>query len=359
MAKSSEPGMYSLPFEIQRMYHHLMNSKEEFSKRLTPAENRWLGTLYEQLTAAWNRNHIDELKKALEQSYQELRRIQSELGKNSEEVEKSIEEELKRDLQQRSKDLKQKRRYYEKLSTNLKSDVQTWKVDIKQRELNLNQRRAKYEASKSERSSAQKTLQQMRDTLNVLSSRYERISTANSKKADDYSARMQALRSANDKELNPRIDGLLQRRRSLQEKKEAFQRGLRNKSWPDLPSIADMSEKERLASENLKRAQEWNRKVLEEERNRLSESLKKDEHDLLEKAWSKWIDQQPNLSPESKRYLTLEGRSLGMMKIKRNISGLKEHAGALRRALTKAGINHDEFLTQYDAHCASEQMPAP
>jgi chromosome segregation ATPase len=271
---------------------------------------------------------------------------------------------LKLDLQLRSKDLKQRKKQSERLSTNLTNDVQTWKDDIEQRELNLKQRRAKFEALKSERGDVQKKLGQMHNTLSVLSSRFERISTANSKKAGDYNVNMQTLRSASDKELNPRKDALQQskaalheRKRVLRERKEGFQRGLKNKNWPELPSTSDLSEKLRLASENLNRAREGNKKVLESDEQRLSESLKKDEHDLLEKAWSKWIEQQPSLSPESKRYLTLEGRSLGMMKIKRNKSGLKEHDGALRRALTKAGINPEEFLAQYDVHCASEHLP--
>lgn len=326
MAKNTEPNTYDLPFEIQRMYHHLMNSREDFSKRLTPAESRWLATLYEQLTAAWNRNNIDGLKNALELSYQELRRIQSELAKSSAEVEKIIEVELKRALQKRSHDLKQKKRQYERRLTDLKKDVQTWKDDIKQRELILKQRRTNYEASRSLRTKAQENLSQMRERLSVLSSRRKRISTANSKRADDYT-----------------------------EKKQALVRGLKNKSWPHLPSMADLSERERIASENLKREQEGNKKVLEQDKKRLSESLKQSEHDLLEQAWTRWVNQQQTLSEESKRYLTSEGRLLGLKKLKLNEKGLKEQEGAFYRVITKAGIDPDRFLEQYDAHFSSDR----
>lgn len=359
MEKSSNPGMFSLPFEIQRRYHHLMNSKEEFSKRLTNAEKWKLATLYEQLNAVWNRMLLDEPRKHLEQRSRELRRMQCELETNSEEFEKNCVEELKINLQRKSEALKQMRQNCTEISKKLASDVQTWKVDIEQNELCLKELRVKYDI-------AQTKLQHMRHKLSILSMRNERVSSANLKRADDYIANMKAQKLANDSVLNPRKDGLKQRNRALQEKKRAlcvkkenFLLGLSNKNWPHLPSIAELLEKQRLASEKLCRVQAENKKVLTNAEKRLSESLKKDEHNLLEKAWSKLIDQQPRLNPESKQYLTSEGRLLGMKKIRQNGSDLKKHGEALRHALTKAGINPEDFLAQFEAHCATECVASP
>jgi hypothetical protein len=61
------------------------------------------------------------------------------------------------------------------------------------------------------------------------------------------------------------------------------------------------------------------------------------------------------LSEESKRYLTSEGRLLGLKKLKLNENGLKEQDEALHRVITKAGIDPRRFLDQYDAHQLSMQ----
>ncbi|MBF4986461.1 hypothetical protein FNJ87_19840, partial [Nonlabens mediterrranea] len=63
--------------EIQRRYHQLMNSRENFSKNLSIAENRKLASLYGQLQDSYEQNLTEELKDTLDQKYQELRNQQA------------------------------------------------------------------------------------------------------------------------------------------------------------------------------------------------------------------------------------------------------------------------------------------
>lgn len=136
-------------------------------------------------------------------------------------------------------------------------------------------------------------------------------------------------------------------------------------AWAEKQELAGLAEYRRLVRQREARIGELeaSARVEQESLGGRRESLEREFEERRTRLAGEGLEQvdRPATQFESgiKAILDLGGEVLGMMKIKRNISGLKEHAGALHRALTKAGINHDEFLTQYDAHCASEHMPVP
>src|SRR4051812_7988696 len=96
--------MYQFPLQIQREYHHLMKTKESFSKNLSRAEHLKLVTLYAQLVDVWNQNHTEKLSKELDLKFQELREIQKELESDcknfKQTIEKSFQEDLRREENQ-------------------------------------------------------------------------------------------------------------------------------------------------------------------------------------------------------------------------------------------------------------------
>ena len=324
------------------MYHHLMNSKDEFLTSLSPAASRSLTTSYELLEDAWNRNNTEALKKTLDQRYQELRRIQSELRSNFDEFSKSIEQELKASLRKKSERLKTERENFEEKRTNSNELFETWKVDITKEEQNLIALQERYATISLMRTEAEQ-LQQVnsvkrRSTLSVLSKRLEQTL---SKLGETQKLNAQALSS--------REELLATWRQDLQRKRQAFLDGLKNKSVPGLPTMQGLSVKKKQASANLKRAQETSKRALEVERKSLEESLHDFENKSLEQLWNEQLAQVPDMPDDLRKFLREEPISLRLLKLKRIEKERMEHLKTLTRVLTKRGIDLDDFLAQYEA----------
>lgn len=107
---------FQFPIQIQKEYHQLMMTKENFLKNLTSAEQRKLATLYEQLEDVWILNNSELLQENLNQKYLELRGIQ-----------KSIENLSKNNLLETKNELN----YFE---MNLEKDL-ILHIEIKEKEL--------------------------------------------------------------------------------------------------------------------------------------------------------------------------------------------------------------------------------
>lgn len=129
----------------------MMRSKETFLKKRTPAESRVLETLYEALSAAWNRNSTEALRSDLEQTYHELRSIQGELRSNFKGYESAVEEELKDSMERRWKSLWVKKGKLASSSSHLKEGVKTWKADIERREKSLKSLKESFEIISNKR----------------------------------------------------------------------------------------------------------------------------------------------------------------------------------------------------------------
>jgi hypothetical protein len=135
-----ELNTYELPHQIQREFHQLMNSKENFKKNLSHAEQQKLETLYAQLKDVWNQSLIETLKASLEEKYQELRQMQKLIEQDWTEYERIVETELKEDIKQKSTRLNQESGRLQQTQNNLNRDIQIWKNDIIIRDTKLRAR---------------------------------------------------------------------------------------------------------------------------------------------------------------------------------------------------------------------------
>ena len=147
--KKQNSTIYEFPLEMQREFHLLMNSKENFLKNLPNAEQVKLKTLYEQLENVWGVNRTQTLSKNLEKKYSELREIQKQIESDLEEFKMIYKEKLIDNLNLRAKELEQKTTELKTITAQkeqkLKESTAIWKKDIIERNDNLSKKKVELE----------------------------------------------------------------------------------------------------------------------------------------------------------------------------------------------------------------------
>lgn len=342
MQKNMGHHTYDLPIEVQRMYHQLMNSKSNFLKRLTHAENQSLTTSYERLIDTWNRNHIGALRSALEQTSLELRRMQTELASNFEEFRKGTREQLKADLLKRSKSLKVQSRSFDKSSKSLNDAVQTWKHDILQRETNLRMLRARFtRISKGQNEilqSAEKKLKSNQTRSGLLTKEYEQALMS-----------LNALKTENLEKRQQKINDLSKRVANLKLRKVDFLNGLENRTETGEPNRTDLFARKKEASESLSVIRLKNQEALSTERSNLEQNLRNYEEELLRQLQIDLLKEDQNLPKELRQFFLTESTSL----VSRKLNVIEKERKALSKILDreslKRGIDRADLVKQFDA----------
>lgn len=136
---------YQFPRHLERQYHLLMKSKENFLKKLIPAEQRKLETSYSLLKNAWDQNHTEQLKNFLDEKYQELREIQKQNENGQVEYKKELTYKWNLNLEEKWTDLEMKKIQLQLKKKTFENTVKIWKTDIIKKEKNWSEKRQRLE----------------------------------------------------------------------------------------------------------------------------------------------------------------------------------------------------------------------
>jgi hypothetical protein len=355
MPRNTPQSTYALPSRIQEEYQDLMRSKEIFLKKRTPAESRVLETLYDALSAAWNRNLIEALRSDLERTYRELREIQGELRSNFNGYEKGVEVELKRSIEKRSNDLGRRKSELASGLSHLKGDVKTWKADIERREKSLKSLKEGFEIISNRRNeiltAADLNLKSKQEALTETLKRHAELSKSTSEEDSKLQQLLSEARLKTQQGLQPKRDSLTKKRNDLNakrsfltRKKQDYRNGLKSKTWNGSPSFNELSARKSIALKNLNEHRERNRIALDAERTSYEQSLRTYERESLDQLWTELVREVASLPKDLRSFCLSEHRSLVSQRFK---SIDKEYAAESKifdRELMKHGFKKDEFL---------------
>jgi len=351
------PSTYLFPTSLQKEFHQLMKSKENFLKNLPDVERHKLTTLYARLQDVWNQNNIEQLQETLNLKYQELREIQKqienltiikerttnfisktyaetyekELIQNTEREEKILKKDsdflkskkknffntmnngtkktnqiliiLERELDEQS------RKNIEAEENQLKKDVEIWKSDIIEKQLRLKE----YENQVKELS---ETFTNKSQILEEILTEQENESTILSQKKTDWMIKSQILN-----------DLKMQREMVSLENKKA----------------------EKILKTNLENLELTLRKELKEKESH----LKKDIAIFINKS-KKQLKQEylkeMNIPEDLKTYLLTWETSTISSPLKRITEDTKKRGNALRQRLTYIGMTEQHFFELMDKY---------
>ena len=208
MKSKQIPNMYQFPKELQWEYWNLMKSKEEFLRKVTPAEKVALAILYDRLKDAWEGNHTEELNDNLNKNYQELRRLQKELSKNWDDWKNQLEKTLITNMIKEEKTLQLQKNSLEKQRDNLRKNKLIWKKDILQKTAELEKVKKKYserlkkgEAMKLKEQEWKLILKENENTLNIELKKLEQELEMSEKIETSLQSDLKEFKSKNQKTL--------------------------------------------------------------------------------------------------------------------------------------------------------------
>ncbi len=313
------PLTYQFPIEKQREYFQLIKSKEDFSKKLTNAEQHKLEILYAQLHDAWNQNRSETLNAQLQQKYIELREIQRTIDYDLAKFEMIVEAELKIDIEQKltklikeeqdltseeknfEQEKKKRRTALEMKKENLNGNIQLWKEDIILKEENLKQK-----------------------SMNL--TREENLLKAEEKKLEDLLNQKNLLIKKKEETSNSLDSLLTQHSNYLKNQREKLQIALNKRE------------------EKLKQEEEPYQKNLKDYEETLRNQLKEFENKQLEKLREE-LSMEVQRCPEDLKNYFLIGDYLSVSKAKSMIAReLNQRRSALKRDLTKIGVSEERFF---------------
>src|SRR5690606_25184552 len=135
--KNFTPTTFPLPERLEDNYNQLMRSRESFMKRLSPAEEQELQSLYNQLNYVWNQINLKILKEILEQRALELKNLQGLQNQDWQKWKENKRQVYIQNLKERKLELKKLCQENERLRKNLNVDIMSWKTDILRRQVSL------------------------------------------------------------------------------------------------------------------------------------------------------------------------------------------------------------------------------
>lgn len=296
---------YNFPEALELRYQILIQTKHDFSRKITSVEQQKLETLYAQLSDAWNRNLTLPLKMKLEEEL----KAQAAFKVEDEEKWKAIIEKKEIELKEKSKRLKIEESNYAEKKTQKGTNLTQMKSNLGSKEL---QERLNLQKIEEELKSEQMTQEALRKELDKKSLEWKEISDLLEKKKAPYQESLQALRQKNESILNPL-------RKTLKEKSSIW----KTKSQGMEEILIEKEEQLKIDTINVKE------KLL----TKLAEEISKETPKLPEPYRGFFIDFS---------YL-LTGEKLEKMK-----SELKKRQENLRIKLTKAGIKYEDYISQFD-----------
>lgn len=332
---------YQLPHQVQREYHQLMNSKENFKKNLSPAEQHKLETLYAQLKDVWNQNLIESLKTSLEKKYQELREIQTLIEQDWTKYEKIVEQELKVTIQQYSRQLEKGETNLKEKQKLLNKNIETWKADIikSQEKLQLRTKNLNLEFNQK-----LKKVQEQEKQLNIEEEKLKEIKNLNSETLNLEEKQIQELKNLLI-ETSKRKD--LESTKSLAQE-APFQQSLislRTQLETNLKSLRIENEKK---AAGLAKKRKANQLSFEKQKKELEENLKNYESELLIQLREELATELTNC-PEELIQLFKLGDDFEISKRLTLLTNDTEQLGkALTRELTKIGLTKEKFLERLE-----------
>jgi chromosome segregation ATPase len=315
---AKQPSTYQFPVEIQRRYHQLMNTKQDFltSRRLTVAERQRLVILYAQLSAAWKENNTEQLHNDLLRISHELRTMQRELEGDFTEFERSVEKELKHDLKMLSQKLKKK--------SDLEAfDTKIWKDDILERKANLSR------LQQASNQTAKLNLQLLKQKLKSLK-----------ENLTDWEKAQEQLTS-DEQRLQQKKDELSQQREVLSQQSRNFQAW---KATTRSKNDSELNEYRLKLSEKLQEP----KATLETKRTALLGEQTAFADNLLKQLQQEMLEDLKESPPGLLSYLK-QGDTYSISLESAAFSDeLNRRRNALRGALSKSGFTEEEFFTLMD-----------
>jgi len=340
-----EQNIYQLPYEVQREYHKLMNSKESFLKKHSHAELRKLETLYARLQDVWNQNRIENLKMDLEKKSQELREIQNQIGQGLQSYEQIVEAELKEDLNLKTKALTNRIETFQLKKSDLRLQVKNWKEDLQERE-----KRLLIKISDSKLMEQEKELI-LKEEKEKYIKREKELSKTLLKRENEELEILNLLKLDSEKimtEYKEKLDNFTLESRITSTQELPYQQDLESLNETHQEKMKKMRAEK---SERLKQFQEQQQTNLESLKNlrtELEKSLKDYEANLVGQLRQEMSEEIVNCQEELVSYFR-QGDEFSITKKTTSLLNETEKLGtALGRELTKIGMTKEEYFRKFD-----------
>ncbi|EJF09327.1 hypothetical protein O71_15750 [Pontibacter sp. BAB1700] len=324
----NELNTYQFPIQMQREFHLLMNSKENFLRKLTSAEQRKLEALYEALESVWNQNRTKILKQELETRYQELRKIQLIIKSDCKDFKTGIERQLQQSIQSKSEELMSKKKLFEAK----KSDYE--KMQSERKKTIEGKRQSLTEQQEFLISTSQQQSEGLVEIENLLKREKERLSLKKSQLTEISQLRKEELNK-------------------LEQLQAVYQSGLKNLKAQLEASLNSLKEKRQQVLQEYERQESNYQADLNEKESNLKNDLQDYETQLLGQLKAEILQQVPTCPEDLKIYLMQEDYSQISKSISLLIAETEKLGNALTRELTKIGKTKEEFMELMDRNTSN------